>query len=599
MENTDVAQLKLRLEESERNLITAAKYGKLLLEENHELHVKLEETIKEYSMKLESLEQEKHAISLKYETKVQNELALSSELDQLREQQESTVNSEVSRVTQTLEKEAQRLSRKVTVVEEALEREQTENQQNQERIALLEAQLKEAQERLDISIQDQSADETSGALQSQILALVCEKQDLESQVSSLKAQVKTSSLKYSQAEKNVESLKKEVEDLECQSTSYFNALEQNKEEIMELKMEIEALKYGETDPGKKGNSLFAEVEDQRQAAEKQLQEYKSRYNLLKKQCEVKTQQINKMKLQLANLLSLSSNRVDSEYLNHLEESLALARTQLEVLTKDSESLKAKENEAVSPQVQHIQPVPEVAPTDDEHMTSFFKNLYAKSQKKVEELEEALRGAQFNKVALSDRILQLQRKLRQSEATRDATNSKLITLQVKLDELAAKKGETVSNASKRVKQVTEKIPGFENLKNDIVMKDTGSEVDPRPPLLEKQIASTNPLPEDTLKRKDDFSADIEDKHETDKPEVMQDDQENSSIMCSYDQKKKAKKSVRMTETVVVQEVDGEVQEAHLKKDGEVKPPQRTKVLRKMDAPLVKVSRGGQENECKQQ
>lgn len=317
MENTDVAQLKLRLEESERNLITAAKYGKLLLEENHELHVKLEETIKEYSMKLESLEQEKHAISLKYETKVQNELALSSELDQLREQQESTVNSEVSRVTQTLEKEAQRLSRKVTVVEEALEREQTENQQNQERIALLEAQLKEAQERLDISIQDQSADETSGALQSQILALVCEKQDLESQVSSLKAQVKTSSLKYSQAEKNVESLKKEVEDLECQSTSYFNALEQNKEEIMELKMEIEALKYGETDPGKKGNSLFAEVEDQRQAAEKQLQEYKSRYNLLKKQCEVKTQQINKMKLQLANLLSLSSNRVDSEYLNHL------------------------------------------------------------------------------------------------------------------------------------------------------------------------------------------------------------------------------------------------------------------------------------------
>ncbi|XP_064098037.1 protein Spindly-like [Macrobrachium nipponense] len=597
MENTDTAQLKLRLEESERNLITAAKYGKLLLEENHELHVKLEETIKEYSMKLESLEQEKHAVSLKYETKVQNELALSNELDQLREQQESTVNSEVSRVTQALEKEAQRLNRKVTVVEEALEREQTENQQNKERIALLEAQVKEAQERLDISIQDQSADETSGALQSQILALVCEKQDLESQVSSLKAQVKTSNLKCSQAEKNVEALRKEVEDLECQSTSYFNALEQNKEEIMELKMEIEALKYGETDPGKKGNSLFAEVEDQRQAVEKQLQEYKSSYNLLKKQCEVKTQQVNKMKLQLANLLSLSSNRVDTEYLNHLEESLALARTQLEVLTKDSESLKAKQNEVVSPQVQRIQPVPEVAPTDDQHMTSFFKNLYTESQKKVEELEEALRGAQFNKVALSDRILQLQRKLRQSEATRDATNSKLIILQVKLDELAAKKGESVSNASKRVKQVTEKIPGFENLKNDVA-KDTASEMDPRPPLLEKQIAS-NPLPEDTLKRKDDFCAGVENKNETDKLEVMQDNQENSSIMCSYDQKKKAKKSVRMTETVVVQEGNGEVQEAHLKRDEGIKPPQRTKVLRKMDAPLVKVSSGGQENECKQQ
>ena len=57
------------------------------------------------------------------------------------------------------------------------------------------------------------------------MTLVCEKQDLESQVSCLKANLKTSNLKLSQAEKNNEALKKEVEDLECQSTSYFNTLE--------------------------------------------------------------------------------------------------------------------------------------------------------------------------------------------------------------------------------------------------------------------------------------------------------------------------------------------------------------------------------------
>lgn len=70
----------------------------------------------------------------------------------------------------------------------------------------------------------------------------------------------------------------------------------NKEEMMELKMEIESLRLAETDPAKKGNSLFAEVEDQRQAMEKKLLSYKTNYNIVKKQYDLKTEQINKMKV---------------------------------------------------------------------------------------------------------------------------------------------------------------------------------------------------------------------------------------------------------------------------------------------------------------
>lgn len=61
-------------------------------------------------------------------------------------------------------------------------------------------------------------------------------------------------------------------------------------------MEMENLRLAETDPAKKGNSLFAEVEDQRQAMEKQLLSYKTNYNVLKKQWDLKTQQISKMKV---------------------------------------------------------------------------------------------------------------------------------------------------------------------------------------------------------------------------------------------------------------------------------------------------------------
>ena len=55
------------------------------------------------------MEQEKHTLTLHYETKVQNEHALNGELEQLREQQEKAIRS----ATQNLEKEIQRLHKMV------------------------------------------------------------------------------------------------------------------------------------------------------------------------------------------------------------------------------------------------------------------------------------------------------------------------------------------------------------------------------------------------------------------------------------------------------------------------------------------------------
>lgn len=73
-------------------------------------------------------------------------------------------------------------------------------------------------------------------------------------------------------------------------------LQKNKDEVMELQLELESLRLAETDPARKGNSLFAEVEDQRQAMEKQLINYKTNYNILKNQYDIKTQQLAKMKV---------------------------------------------------------------------------------------------------------------------------------------------------------------------------------------------------------------------------------------------------------------------------------------------------------------
>lgn len=47
-EGSKLAELQQRLEEAEKNSITAAMYGKQLLDKTHELQTKLEDTIKEH-----------------------------------------------------------------------------------------------------------------------------------------------------------------------------------------------------------------------------------------------------------------------------------------------------------------------------------------------------------------------------------------------------------------------------------------------------------------------------------------------------------------------------------------------------------------------
>ncbi|XP_047493121.1 protein Spindly-like [Penaeus chinensis] len=585
-ESTKIAELQQRLEEAEKNTIMAATYGKQLLDENHELHTKLEETIKEYAIKIEELEQEKHCVTLKLEAKLQTERSLALELEQFRDQHSHQIKSAVEQATKEHAQEMNKQSKKTTELKAVIDSQQIEISQMKDRSDLLEAQLKEAQERLDmcnISIHEQSTDEATASMQSQIMTLTCEKQDLETQVSSLNAQVKTTTHKLSQAEKAVTRLEAEVEEKECQCTSYYNALEHNKEEMMELKMEIESLRLAETDPAKKGNSLFAEVEDQRQVMEKKLLSYKTNYNVVKKQYDLKTEQINKMKLQLASLLSLNSSKADTEYLNHLEESLALARTQLADSGKRCRDLEAQLSAVVNPQMDSGE--------GEENKETFFKGMYLESQQKLADIEQELQSARFDKVALSDRILQLQRKLRQAEVTRDASNSEAIRLRVKLEEMAIKKGEKMDRESKNLKQIVEKIPGFQPPSKQ-------PEEMQQPPQLPAAEESM-PLKEKLIDRNTLQEVEKE-TVKTEKESEENKDSENVAPAPEPEMKKKAKKSVRMMETVAVQECDGQVQEAHIKKeDGLAKAERKKKVLRKLEAPVVKVGNGGQANECNQQ
>nr|XP_045601389.1 protein Spindly-like isoform X2 [Procambarus clarkii] len=587
-QNSKLNDLQQRLQEAEKNAILAATYGKQLLEENHDLHTKLEDTFKESTTKIEELQQQNHCISLKLEAKIAIERSLSQELEHLRAQHKQELSSQARSHGQEILKH----TKKVSEMEAAAESQQMKLNQMEEHIVLLKTQLKDVQEKLEMcnfSIHEQSVDETTASMQSQIMTLSCEKQELEVQMSSMKAEMKTGKHKLAKAEDAITRLKAELEEKECQCTSYYNALEQNKTDMQELRMEIDSLRLAETDPARKGNSLFAEVEDHRQAMEKQLLSYKTNYTIAKKQNELKSQQINKMKLQLASLLSLSSVKSDGDYLTRLEESLASARTQLEKFAKRCQELESQQDTTSSSQI--------YIGKDGEDRNSLFQGLYSESQTKIAEIGQKLRTAEFDKVVLSDRVLQLQRKLRQAEVNHDASRAEAIRLRVRLEEMASKKGEKMYPSIKEQKVYVEKIPDFEKL----VSHTTKSQVivpEEIVPLKEKLLDPNTMKEVDKPVEKLSISSTSVGNGVDNSKSPTAENQENV-LSCAVELQKKRKKCVRMTETASIQDCDGEVQETKLKFEEGKKVEKKPKVLRKMEAPVIRIPKSGPSEECKQQ
>ncbi|KAK8382598.1 hypothetical protein O3P69_015435 [Scylla paramamosain] len=575
-----VSELKQQLAEAEHNTVLAATYGKQLLDKNHELEAKLE-----------TLEQEKHCLSLKLEASVRMEHSLVQEVEQLREHQTHQIAALATQAAQNHDEELQKHTKKILDLESIVGSQRLEITQKIEEKELVEAQLKEARERLDnFNNLNQSVDDSTSILQAQVTALTQEKQELETLMSSLKVQLSTYKYRLEQADKKVLDLESALEEKECQFTSYYNALEKNKEEMMEMKMEIESLKLAETDPAKKGNSLFAEVEDQRQAIERQLIDYKTSYNIVKKHYDLKAQEAAKLKLQVASLLSLSNNRASMEYMSHMEESLASARSQLETFTQRCRQLEEAQQNMAAASCQE-------GPDEADSANQLFKNLYSESKKKISEMNQSLHQAQFDKVVLSDRILQLQRKLRQMEAARDASNGEVIRLRVKLDDFTSKKGEMAGSEIKEIKRVVEKLPGFDAQQpntTNIAEADSTTQSEAMP--LKEKLLDPTTMQEITKHAK---NISTKDASEEDKQIGRVENEENLPPVKT-ETRKKPKKTVQLTEVVTVQESDGQVQEAKMKQeDGLKKIEKKPRPLRKLECPVVKVNSSEQSEECKTQ
>ncbi len=166
-----------------------------------------------------------------------------------------------------------------------------------------------------MEVTEKQLQEASGfaELHSQHVDLIKEKQALEVEVTTQKAEVAEAGARQQTALASAELLQRELQE----------RVEASKMEALELQAKLDAVTMNNLNEDGKGNSLFSEVNDRRERVENQLKVYEKKYEVLKNNYNVKMAELQKTKVHNTKLLSIA---VSSSRLEDLEELLASERT---------------------------------------------------------------------------------------------------------------------------------------------------------------------------------------------------------------------------------------------------------------------------------
>lgn len=117
--------------------------------------------------------------------------------------------------------------------------------------------------------------------------------------------------------------------------------------MQELEVEMEQLRLQHGKPNIKGNSVYSELDDRRNLVERQLDQFKAKYDRLKLEHEVTRQQLKKSKmynLALQNEVNTVGSRRSLEQVRRLEELLNGEKNKTKMLMLRLEKLQKAQAE---------------------------------------------------------------------------------------------------------------------------------------------------------------------------------------------------------------------------------------------------------------
>ncbi|XP_071478420.1 protein Spindly-B-like [Diadema antillarum] len=453
-----VEELRQELREKDANLHKAATIGKQLLEENHKLEQQNEDLVNEYTAQIRDLEQEKYTLQMQLANKEHLEQYHATELKCLQESKEK----ETAAVREQMELKHSLELKKLRATSEAfqsdLEHGRIENEQLREKLKISESALKDALDKANATILEQtmSAEDRMYAVQEENNTLTAEKMELSARLKESKDEVEQLHYaKHMLTQQNAE-LESRADEEHTQCLTYFRNLQEVRTQVQELQAELDLIKLQSTDPNSKGNSLFAEVEDKRQALEKKMIGMQLNLDAAKKQLTHKKQQIQNLKYQIAGLLQMDRGGAAASQVEQLEQLLAQSRTDVQNLTQKLHNVQSHQKSS-GIVLEDCGGAPE-SPSRD-RLKRFYQSKLDQAGKEKENVEKELQSQRMQRMFLSDRLVECQRNLYASEKRVQQLQSTLIVKGVKIDELRAKLTEHGIAVDKEVKGgYKERIPG---------------------------------------------------------------------------------------------------------------------------------------------
>ncbi|XP_077908414.1 protein Spindly isoform X5 [Ictidomys tridecemlineatus] len=337
----DIADLRSKLKEVEKERLKAAQYGLQLLESQSELQNQLDKCRNEMMTMTENYEQEKYTLQREVELKSRMLESLSCECEAIKQQQKMQLEQLEEQLSRSHGQEVNELKNKIEKLKGELDEARLSEKQLKHKVDHQKELLSHKSEEIRMM-----SERVHESMSSEMLALQIELTEMESVKNALKEEVNELQYRQEQLERlstnlmrQVDRLKEEKEEREKEAVSYYNALEKARVANQDLQVQLGQALQQALDPNSKGNSLFAEVEDRRAAMERQLIGMKVKYQSLKKQNAFNREQMQRMKNLYESMdLKPSGNSGALEDNTYYTDLLQL---KLENLNKENESSKSE------------------------------------------------------------------------------------------------------------------------------------------------------------------------------------------------------------------------------------------------------------------
>ncbi|XP_046653557.1 protein Spindly-like [Daphnia pulicaria] len=544
----EMEKLEKDYSELQANLQLSAVYGNSLLEEINTL----KHQIKSIQSLQEASVQENHNLRMQLEVSQKLTSSQNADMESLKESLQ--ISEELNKQLKALDEEQHRKeSTLVSQMANIKDQEEAHKEQYEHRIKELEAenkQLKSA-ERVPMVVSCNHEEEIS-QLQMDLELTNQSKNKVEEELISKQSEMQQFQYVESQLNKKVSEFEYELLTKEKALASSEKLLEEKRIEILELQALLEAERVSQTNPEKRGNSIFSEVEDRRQQVERQLAKLTTLLDKERRKNQDLQAEIVKVKNQMAFLACAGNNAEPSKSVEQLENLLRSTTSQNKDLLKKIEDLERKVQSS-------CQPVPQL-----EDSKKWMQAMLSQKQEEIDKLRAEIRDHIRSYLCQTDQMMQLTKRLTEAEKNLQRARGEVFRLKLKIEEMQSNENApSTASPSYTVPPILVK----ENLKFLMEKKEIVSQ--PEKPLRERVVLE-NQLEQNTLNSSSGVDETTVDK-EKDGSETL-----DIPIKSSYDEPAETlnnveapqcalKRQVRMNNEVHVMYEDGDTTLENLAED----------------------------------